>query len=429
MLGAGDAFMSGFLRGWLRDEPLETCCAYANASGAFAVSRLLCSAEYPTWAELSRFLQHGSPHRALRHDETLEPYSLGDDAPPAAADDYGAGDRPSGAARGDRRRRRARRASASARFKLLAVEAAAKVAAGRPGFGMLLDGKYGREALFRAADHDFWIGRPVEEPGSRPLDFEFGGSLGAKLIEWPLAPYDQVPVLLSSRRSAGDEAAAGARTCCACMTRRARIGRELLIEIIAEQERPGPRRHDRARPRAALCASASSPTGGSSKARRPRRRGTRSRASIEANDPSAAASCCSGSRRRRRTLRRPSRIARQLRPGQRLRGRPDDLRRAGAGMVRRADRRRGRRSSGWRRFRAPVRAVARAAGRAETRDARGQRSRRGGRGGRHRAASCARRLAALRLRGAGVQASRDAGLADAGPEIRRRSMCFITPAR
>ena len=62
-----------------------------------------------------------------------------------------------------------------------------KVAAGRPGYGMLLDGKYGREALFRAADHNFWIGRPVEEPGSRPLDFEFGGSLGAKLIEWPLA--------------------------------------------------------------------------------------------------------------------------------------------------------------------------------------------------------------------------------------------------
>ena len=52
---------------------------------------------------------------------------------------------------------------------------------------MLLDGKYGREALFRADELGFWIGRPVEEPGSRPLDFEFGGSLGAKLIEWPLS--------------------------------------------------------------------------------------------------------------------------------------------------------------------------------------------------------------------------------------------------
>ena len=64
VLGAGDAFMSGFLRGWLRDETLETCCAYANACGAFAVSRLLCSPEYPTWEELQHFLQHGS--RAAR---------------------------------------------------------------------------------------------------------------------------------------------------------------------------------------------------------------------------------------------------------------------------------------------------------------------------------------------------------------------------
>ncbi|WP_134499305.1 2-deoxy-5-keto-D-gluconate 6-phosphate aldolase domain-containing protein, partial [Microvirga pakistanensis] len=69
-------------------------------------------------------------------------------------------------------------------FKVLAVQAAAKVANGRSGFGMLIDGTYGREALVRAADHPFWIGRPVELPGSRPLDFEGGGSIGAKLVEW-----------------------------------------------------------------------------------------------------------------------------------------------------------------------------------------------------------------------------------------------------
>jgi 5-dehydro-2-deoxygluconokinase len=28
VLGAGDAFMAGFLRGWLRDEPLQACCDY-----------------------------------------------------------------------------------------------------------------------------------------------------------------------------------------------------------------------------------------------------------------------------------------------------------------------------------------------------------------------------------------------------------------
>ncbi len=71
VLGAGDAFMSGFLRGYLRDEPLKTCATWANACGAFAVSRLLCSPEYPTWAELDFFLKTGSKHRALRKDEAI----------------------------------------------------------------------------------------------------------------------------------------------------------------------------------------------------------------------------------------------------------------------------------------------------------------------------------------------------------------------
>jgi hypothetical protein len=37
----------------------------------FAVSRLLCSPEIPTFAELQHFLAKGSPHRALRHDAAL----------------------------------------------------------------------------------------------------------------------------------------------------------------------------------------------------------------------------------------------------------------------------------------------------------------------------------------------------------------------
>lgn len=68
VLGAGDAFMSGFLRGWIAGEKLETCATWANACGAFAVSRLLCAPEIPTWEELQYFLSHGSKHHALRHD-------------------------------------------------------------------------------------------------------------------------------------------------------------------------------------------------------------------------------------------------------------------------------------------------------------------------------------------------------------------------
>src|SRR5262249_17422923 len=111
---------------------------------------------------------------------------------------------------------------------------AANVAAGRPGFGMLLDGKYGREALFRAADHKFWIGRPVEEPGSRPLDFEFGGSLGAKLIEWPVG--HTIKCLCFYHPSdAAEMKARQERELLRLYDAARTIGRELLVEIIASK--------------------------------------------------------------------------------------------------------------------------------------------------------------------------------------------------
>src|SRR3546814_1358743 len=73
VLGAGDAFMAGFLRGWLRGEPLKTCCTWANACGAFAVSRLLCSPESPTWPELQHFLAKGSVQtRSEEHTSELQ---------------------------------------------------------------------------------------------------------------------------------------------------------------------------------------------------------------------------------------------------------------------------------------------------------------------------------------------------------------------
>jgi len=72
VLGAGDAFMAGFLRGWLRDEPLETCATYANACGAFAVSRHGCTPAYPSLAEMEFFLARGVVRPDLRNDQPLE---------------------------------------------------------------------------------------------------------------------------------------------------------------------------------------------------------------------------------------------------------------------------------------------------------------------------------------------------------------------
>jgi 5-dehydro-2-deoxygluconokinase len=73
-------------------------------------------------------------------------------------------------------------------FKKLCLEAAMKVAEGKPGHGILCDSRLGRDALFRAVDQGLWIGRPVEWPGSRPLALEpeIGPDCGG-LGEWPLA--------------------------------------------------------------------------------------------------------------------------------------------------------------------------------------------------------------------------------------------------
>jgi 5-dehydro-2-deoxygluconokinase len=186
VLGAGDAFMAGFLRGWLKNEPIETCCAYANACGAFAVSRLLCSAEYPTWPELTHFLRHGSSERMLRKDvtlnqlhwsttrrpqpETLRIFSIDHRVPLLQmAKDLNVD------------------AERVADFKLLAMEAAAHVAQGRDGFGMFMDGGAGRKALHAAHGRQLWLARPIDKPHARPLDFEGNGSVGAELGEWPLA--------------------------------------------------------------------------------------------------------------------------------------------------------------------------------------------------------------------------------------------------
>nr|WP_253264459.1 5-dehydro-2-deoxygluconokinase [Aeromonas media] len=56
VLGAGDAFMSGLLRGYLNGEGWERACAYANACGALVVSRHGCAPAMPTAIELDDYL-------------------------------------------------------------------------------------------------------------------------------------------------------------------------------------------------------------------------------------------------------------------------------------------------------------------------------------------------------------------------------------
>jgi 5-dehydro-2-deoxygluconokinase len=235
VLGAGDAFMAGFLRGWLRDEPIETACAYANACGAFAVSRLLCSPEYPTWPELRHFLDHGAASRALRRDPTLTHLHHATTRRPgpstlrAFAIDHRVQLEAMAEEAGVPRER-------ITDFKRLAVRAAAQVAAGREGFGMLLDSDYGEPALAEALGHGLWLARPVERPGSRPLAL-VAHDIGSHLVEWPLT--QTVKVLCFYRpddpadlRERQDAILLAVHEACRAG------GRELLIEIVAGKHGP-----------------------------------------------------------------------------------------------------------------------------------------------------------------------------------------------
>jgi len=234
VLGAGDAFMSGFLRGWLKGEPHATAATWANACGAFAVSRLLCAPEYPSWEELSYFLEHGSKQKALRKDEALNHLHWATnrrrpiDKLMALAIDH----------RSQLEEMPGNTPEKIAAFKALAVQAAAKVADGRPGFGMLLDDKYGRDALFASgALKDFWIGKPIELPGSRPLQFEFSQDIGSRLVDWPVDHCIKCLCFYHPDDPADLKAAQTEKLKTAFEAAR-KVGRDILIEIISSKHGP-----------------------------------------------------------------------------------------------------------------------------------------------------------------------------------------------
>ena len=184
VLGAGDGFMAGLLKGWLSGEDWAETLRIANACGALAVSRHGCTPAYPSAVELGDFLDNGSSTPAVRHDARLEQIHWATNRPKAwpsmhvfafdhrsQLEDIA---RDSGAA-----------ADRIGAFKRLCLEAALRVAGGRDGYGILCDGRLGRDALYAAAGTGLWIGRPVEEPGSRPLRVEIGDDFGSALAEWP----------------------------------------------------------------------------------------------------------------------------------------------------------------------------------------------------------------------------------------------------
>ena len=185
VLGAGDAFMAGFLHGWLSGAALEDCCRTANACGAIVVSRHGCAPAMPSLVELRDFLDKGSPHRRLRDDKRLGHIHWATNrARPwpeicAFAFDHRTQFLDLAEANG-------KGAADIARFKRLCWRAADEAAGDQGCGGILCDDLYGQETLDAATGSGFWIGRPVEVPASRPVEFAGGADLATTLRAWPV---------------------------------------------------------------------------------------------------------------------------------------------------------------------------------------------------------------------------------------------------
>ena len=234
VLGAGDGFMSGLIKGWLDAEPWPVALKYANACGAFAVSRHGCTPAYPSWQELQFFLARGVVTPALRKDAALEQIHW-------STNRHGDWSTMRVFAFDHRAQLEVMPGATPERigaFKQLCLQAALRVADGQPGYGILCDNRLGSRALQAASSSGLWIGRPVEWPASRPLTLEpeLGADCGG-LAEWPLE--NVVKVLCFYHPDDPDAVKAEQEATVTRLYQAARRNRlEMLLEIIPSKVGP-----------------------------------------------------------------------------------------------------------------------------------------------------------------------------------------------
>ncbi|RVU84700.1 5-dehydro-2-deoxygluconokinase [Leucothrix sargassi] len=241
VLGAGDAFMSGFLKGWINKEPYEACLTYANACGALVVSRHGCAPAMPTLEELNNYIARSDEVAYPDRDDTLN-YLHRVTAP-----------RPEWGSlcilAFDHRKQfldMAIECGASEKripqLKGLLLKAmrfsADDIQLPTNCRGILADDIYGQDVLNEITGQKNWVARPVEKPSSRPLAFDYGSpDIGSHLKTWPLEqivkclvfyhPDDEAEMLAEQERTIQSLYNA----CCVS-------GHQLLLEIIPPANSP-----------------------------------------------------------------------------------------------------------------------------------------------------------------------------------------------
>jgi len=187
VVGAGDAFMSGFMRGWVQDKSIEAACKYGNACGALVVTRHECAPAIPTKLELDDFLERRRSNPGLRPDSRLDLLHRLTSRKQDSREVY--------ALAFDHRvqleemaKEQGVNTSQIVKLKEI-IGQALRLAHDRSDMdgriGLIADSRYGARVLAKFTDTDCWIARPVELPTTKPLQFEAGDNVGLDLVSWP----------------------------------------------------------------------------------------------------------------------------------------------------------------------------------------------------------------------------------------------------
>jgi 5-dehydro-2-deoxygluconokinase len=189
VLGAGDAFLSGLLAGWLSGISLVQAADLGNACGALVVSRHGCSPAMPSRIELDDFRARAATPRRPDLDDRLDHVHRATTTRRPRGELY--------VLAFDHRRQLEALVgqlgvpvTRIAEFKGLIADAVERVADGsaeRSRIGVIVDERHGAGVLQRFTNLGYWVGRPAEVPGSRPLSFDPRDDFGLSLLAWPAA--------------------------------------------------------------------------------------------------------------------------------------------------------------------------------------------------------------------------------------------------
>jgi 5-dehydro-2-deoxygluconokinase len=230
--GAGDAFLSGFLAGWLRGETLETCARWADAGFALVAARHAGAAAMATRSEMLAFIaradEQGQPRldAALAHQHhATTRRGLWDELCVLAVDHRVQFE--------ELAHRHGRGADWATRFKAMCCDIVEQRAHTQPEgqFGLILDAQHGTPLLHRMTGRAAWLARCVELPRSRPLQFVGGPDIGTTLRSWPAQQVVKCLVSYHADDPPGIRAAQDAqilRLYDACRA----TSHELLLEIV-----------------------------------------------------------------------------------------------------------------------------------------------------------------------------------------------------